>query len=94
MISKEEENEKAFRNSLKLIEEWGKENKKPSLYEEILEWYYKHNAIQSGPDIANEITRIVREWLPKEDPRPSYDTMQWNKCIKTMKNNLFPKKDT
>lgn len=90
MISKEEENEKAFRNSLKLIEEWGEKNKKPSLYELILEYHYTHDVFQSGPDIANEITRIVREWLPKEDPRPSYDTMQWNKCIKTMKDNLFP----
>ena len=85
----EEENEKAFRDTLKLIEESGKKNKNPSLYELILEWYYTHDAIQSGPDIANEIVRIVRNWLPKEDPRPSYDTMQWNKCVKNMHERLM-----
>ena len=89
----EEENEKAFRDTLKLIEEWGKKNKKPSLYELILEYHYTHDVFQSGPDIANEITRIVMDWMPKEDPKsPPYDG--WTKCVKTMKNNLFPKKDT
>jgi len=84
----EEENEKAFRNSLKLIEEWGEKNKKPSLYDELMHWYQTHNAIQSSHDIVNEILGVVKKWLPKEDPRPSYDTLQWNKCVKNMHKRL------
>jgi hypothetical protein len=92
MIS-EEENDKRLKDILRAMDEYFEKNKKPSLYELILEYHYTHDVFQSGPDIANEITRIVMDWMPKEDPKsPPYDG--WTKCVKTMKNNLFPKKDT
>jgi len=30
----------------------------------------------------------VEKWLPKEDPRPSYATMQWDKCVRMMREKL------
>ena len=38
---------------------------KSTLRELLLEWYYTHDAIQSGPDIVNEIIYIIKDWLPK-----------------------------
>jgi hypothetical protein len=87
-MTEEEENDKKLKDFLRAMDEYFEKNKKPTLYEEILNWYYNHDAIQSGPDIANEIVRIVRDWLPKEDPRPSYSTLQWDKCVKSMHDRL------
>jgi hypothetical protein len=84
----EQENDENFKTSMELIEKWGEENKPPSLRELFEEWYISANFCQSKHVIANELCDIVKKWMPKEDPRPSYDTMQWNKCVRRMKENL------
>ena len=81
----EEENEKAFRDTLRLIEEWGEQNKPPTLYDELMYWYQTHNAVQSSHDIVNEIVRVVRKWIPKEHPTNSYG---YNKCIEMLNERL------
>ena len=30
----------------------------------------------------------ISKWLPKENSRPSYDTMQWDKCVRMMREKL------
>jgi len=81
----EEENDKAFKDCLKLIEEWGEKNKPPTLYDELMHWYQTHDAIQSSHDIVNEIVRVVKKWLPKEHHTNSYG---WNECIKMLNDKL------
>lgn len=85
---REEENDKAFKDSLRLIEEWGEQNKPPTLKALLLEIAYNKNSV--CPDFAgvDEILEIVEKWLPKESTRPSYDTMQWDKCVKRIKDTL------
>ena len=86
-MTEEEENDKRLKDFLRVMDEYFEENKPPTLYEDILNWYYNHDAIQSGPDIANEIVRIVRNWMPKEDPKsPPYDG--WTKCVRHMHKRL------
>jgi len=78
----EKEQDENFKKSLDLIEKWGEENKPPTLWEII------RNDLGYSVDLTNEIIDAVRQWLPKEDPRPSYATMQWNKCVKMMMEKL------
>ena len=33
------------------------------------------------------------EWDIKEDPRPSYATMQWDKCVRGMHERLWEKSE-
>jgi hypothetical protein len=82
----EKELDENLKNSLNLIEnlieKWGEENKPPTLWEII------RNDLGYSVDLTNEIIDAVKKWLPKEDPRPSYATMQWNKCVRMMKEKL------
>ena len=82
----EKELDENLKNSLNLIEnlieKWGEENKPPTLYQII------HNELGFSHDLTAEIIVAVERWLPKEDPRPSYATMQWNKCVRMMKEKL------
>ena len=87
-MTEEEENDKRLKDTLRIMDEYFEENKPPTLYDELMHWYQTHDAIQSSHDIVNEILGVVKKWLPKEDPRPSYDTMQWNKCVKNMHKRL------
>lgn len=90
----EEENNKRLKDVLRVMDEYFEENKPPTLKELLTERAYNKNKVRPNFDEVDEILKIVENWLPKEDPRSSYDTMQWNKCVKTMKDNLFPKKGT
>ena len=81
----EEENEKAFRVTLRLIDEHFEKNKPPTLQEELLEWYCRHNACQSAHDIVNEILEVVKKWAPKEHPTNSYG---YNSCIQMLNERL------
>jgi len=78
----EKEQDENFKKSLDLIEKWGEENKPPTLWEII------RNDLGYSVDLTNEIIDTVEKWLPKEDPRPSYATMQWDKCVRRMKDTL------
>ena len=72
---------------IKLIDEWAEQNKPPTLKELLVEWYETANFAQSKDVIANEICNIVKEWLPKES-NGSIDVLQWNKCVRSMKERL------
>ena len=78
----EKEQDENFKKSLDLIEKWGEENKPPTLWEII------RNDLGYSVDLTNEIIDAVKKWLPKEDPQPSYATMQWNKCVRMMRDKL------
>ena len=78
----EKEQDENLKNCLDLIEKWSEENKPPTLWEII------RNDLGYSVDLTNEIIDAVEKWLPKEDPRPSYDTMQWNKCVRMMREKL------
>jgi hypothetical protein len=69
-------------NLKNLIRQWGEENKPPTLWEII------RNDLGYSVDLTNEIIDAVRQWLPKEDPRPSYATMQWDKIVRMMMEKL------
>ena len=58
-------------------------NRPPSLYKII------HDELGYSHDCTHEIVEAVEKWLPKEDPRPSYDTMQWDKCVRMMREKLW-----
>jgi hypothetical protein len=78
----EKELDENFKKSLDLIEKWGEKNKPPTLWEII------RNDLGYSVDLTNEIIDAVEKWLPKEDPRPSYDTIQWDKCVRMMREKL------
>jgi hypothetical protein len=78
----DQEQDKRLKNCLKIIDEWAEKNKPPTLYEII------HDNLGYSHDSTQEIIDVVSEWLPKESSRPSYDTMQWDKCVKMMKDKL------
>jgi hypothetical protein len=82
----EKELDESLKNSLNLIEnlieKWCEENKSPTLYKII------HDELGYSHDCTAEIIDAVEKWLPKEDPRPSYATMQWDKCVRMMKEKL------
>jgi len=69
-------------NLKNLIHQWGEENKSPTLWEII------RNDLGYSVDLTNEIIDAVEKWLPKEDPKPSYATMQWDKCVRMMREKL------
>ncbi len=81
-IMTEKEQDENFKKSLDLIEKWGEENKSPTLYKII------HDELGYSHDCTAEIIDAVEKWLPKEDPRPSYATMQWDKCVRMMREKL------
>jgi len=78
----EQEADENLKKSLDLIEKWGEENKPPTLYQIIRDTLgYSH-------DCTAEIIDAVSRWLPKESTRPSYDTMQWDKCVRMLRDKL------
>lgn len=81
----EEENEKAFRNTLRLIEEYGEKNKPPTLKELLTERAFAKNKVRPDFESVDEILSIVEKWLPKESKTNSYE---WNKCIKLLIEKL------
>ena len=64
----------------KLLEKFN--SRPPSL------WNIMRHELGFSIDMCDEIVEAVERWLPKEDPRPSYDTMQWDKCVRMMREKL------
>ena len=78
----EQEQDQHLKNCLSIIDNWAEKNKPPTLYQII------HDELGYSVDCTQEIIDAVERWLPKESTRPSYDTMQWDKCVKLMRNKL------
>lgn len=74
----------------KVIKEYFERNRKLTLYEEFLNFAERGNLGQDKEEMASQLVDIVREWLPREDPRPSYATMQWDKCVRNLHERLTP----
>lgn len=72
---------------MKVIDEYFEKNKPPTLKELFEKWYETANFAQSKDVIANELCNIVKEWMPKES-EGSIDVLQWNKCVRRMKETL------
>ena len=80
----EQEADENLKKSLDLIRQWGEENKPPTLWEII------RNDLGFSIDMCDEIVDAVEnKWLPKENTRPSYDTIQWDKCVRMMREKLW-----
>ena len=58
-------------------------NRPPSL------WNVMRFGLGFSVEQSNEIVEAVEKWLPKEDPRSSYMTMQWDKCVRMMREKLW-----
>ena len=62
------------------------------LHERLTEWYYTHDAVQSGDVIANEIVDVVKDWLKnyhKEETKYDADyNSGWMDCIETLEGDL------
>jgi hypothetical protein len=49
------------------------------LHERLTEWYYTHDAVQSGDVIANEIVNVVKDWLKSHHKdHTKYDVDYWS----------------
>ena len=62
------------------------------LHERLTEWYYTHDAVQSGGVIANEIVDVVKEWLKthhREETKYDADyNAGYNDCLDELKEML------
>ena len=66
-------------NFLKIIDDYFEKNKPLTLRQRL----------EQSDDLSVEtVLEIVKGWLPKEDPRPSYATMQWDKCVRSLHDRL------
>ena len=74
---------------IKVMEEYFEKNKPPTLYEIIADWWDEifMNGNPSGQNIESLVDTIESEWLPKES-EGSIDVLQWNKCVRRMKETL------
>jgi hypothetical protein len=77
----EQEQDENFKKTLKLIDEWAEQNKPPTLYQII------HDELGYSHDCTAEIIDAVKKWLPKES-QGSIDVLQWNKCVRMMREKL------
>ena len=66
---------------IKVMEEYFEKNKPPTLYQII------HDELGYSHDCTAEIIDAVSKWLPKES-EGSIDVLQWNKCVRRMKETL------
>lgn len=76
------------KSSFDIIKEWGEKNKRPSLYEILMEWWTNPDWMEESGDesiIDNLVDLIDDQFIP-----PHHDTndYQWNKCLKLMRDNL------
>ena len=98
----QEETEKGLRDAMKqakkdgvfdekipfnIIEEWAEKNKRPSLYEILMEWWINDDwTDQTDESIIDNLVDIIDDqFIP-----PHHDTndYQWNKCLKLMRDKL------
>lgn len=56
----------------KILNDHFEQHKPDTLRELLTEWYYTHDAVQSGPIIVSQIVNIVRNWLPEEHDTNMY----------------------
>jgi glucan phosphorylase len=63
----------------KLLDEYSKQNKKPTL------WEIMRDQLGFSIDMCDEIVDAVEGWLPPQHETNDY---QWNKCIDLMKEKL------
>ena len=66
---------------IKVMEEYFEKNKPPTL------WEIMRNELGYSVDCCDEIVDAVEKWLPKES-KGSIDVLQWNKCVRRMKETL------
>ena len=61
------------------------------LHERLIEWYYTHDAVQSGGVIANEIVDVVKDWMKthhREETKYDGDyNAGWMDCIETLEKD-------
>lgn len=76
------ENEDSFESILRLIDRYGEVNRPPTLSQLLKE------RLRYPDGVTQEIIDIVAEWLPKEDSKGGFDVLQWNKCVRRMRENL------
>ena len=61
------------------------------LHERLTEWYYTHDAVQSGGVIANEIVDVVKDWIKthhREETKYDADyNAGWMDCIETLEKD-------
>jgi len=50
-------------------------------------WTIMHNELGLPDETCDSIISAVEKWLPKES-EGSIDVLQWNKCVRMMKNKL------
>jgi hypothetical protein len=62
-----------------LLEEYRKQNKKPTL------WDIMRDKLGFSIDMCDEIVDAVEEWLPPQHETNDY---RWNRCIQLMKDKL------
>jgi hypothetical protein len=62
-----------------LIEEYRKQNRRPTL------WDVMRDKLGFSIDMCDEIVDAVEEWLPPQHETNDY---QWNRCIQLMKEKL------
>lgn len=66
-------------DSLRIIDDYFEKSKPLTLRQRL----------EQSDDLSVEtVLEIVKDWLPKEDPRPSYATMQWDKCVRSLHDRL------
>lgn len=68
-------------DTLDIIKEYFEKNRPPSLQERFSE-------LVKDESLVNSLIEIVEGWLPKEDPSPNVHTLQWNKCVRMLKEKL------
>jgi hypothetical protein len=67
---------------IKVMEEYFEKNKPPTL------WDIMRNELGYSVDCCDEIVDAVEnKWLPKES-EGSIDVLQWNKCVRMMREKL------
>jgi hypothetical protein len=73
---------------IKVMEEYFEKNKPLTLYELIWEEVGKKVGYGIDCDVMTDrLVDIVAGWLPKES-EGSIDVLQWNKCVRRMKETL------
>lgn len=79
-----------LRNSIKpeykqIMDDYFAQNQPPSLYARFYDWVDTADLSQSRDSIAEELVRIVEEFLPKVNDT---NTHHWNKCLDAVKEKL------
>lgn len=70
-----------------IIEEWGGKNKRPSLYEILMDWWTNDDwTDQTDESIIDNLVDIIDDqFIPHHHNTNDY---QWNKCLKLMRDKL------